>query len=136
MTMLKLDWLVEQRISEAIARGEFEHLPGAGQPLELDADPLLPDDLRLAYRILKNAGYAPPEVHALREIADLQRWIERTPDAESRRKALARLSLLRASLDSRSGAGRVLDDPRYAERLVARFDREAAQSPRKDHDRA
>ena len=55
-------YLAEGRIEEAIARGEFDDLPGAGRPLELDdIDPLLPEELRLAYRILKNAGSAPAE---------------------------------------------------------------------------
>ena len=133
--MLKLDWLVEQRIIDAIGRGEFEQLPGAGKPLALDDDPLIPEDLRLAYRILKNSGYAPPEVHYLRQIADLRSWIARAPDAKSQRKARARLSLLMASLDARSGFGRTLDDPRYAERLVAQFDREAAAHAPEDNDR-
>ena len=56
-------YLAEHRIEEAIARGEFADLPGAGRPLELDdVDPLLPEELRLAYRILKNAGFSPAEV--------------------------------------------------------------------------
>lgn len=50
-------YLAERRIEEAIERGEFDDLPGAGQPLDLDdLDPLLPEELRMAYRILKNAG--------------------------------------------------------------------------------
>ena len=60
------------KIAEAIARGELDDLPGAGRPLELDDDALVPEDLRLAYRILKNAGYVPPEVEALNEIAQLE----------------------------------------------------------------
>jgi hypothetical protein len=132
--MLKLDWLVEQRILDAVERGEFDHLPGAGRPLQLDDDPSMREDLRLAYRILKNAGYAPPEVHYLREIADLRRWMAHAPDAESRRKALTRLSLLMTCLNARSGGGCTLDDPRYAQRLVAQFDREAAADARKGND--
>ena len=50
-------YLAERRIEEAIERGEFDDLPGAGKPLDLDdLDPLLPEELRMAYRILKNAG--------------------------------------------------------------------------------
>jgi len=134
--VLKLDWLVEQRIRDAIERGELDALPGAGQPLVLDDDPLIPEDLRLAYRILKNAGYAPPEVRYLREIAELRRSIAQAPDAHSRSKALTRLSMLMAYLDARTGGGRTLDDPRYTERLVSRFDREAAANPRDDDDHA
>jgi hypothetical protein len=70
--MLVLEWIAEQRITEAAERGEFDDLPGAGQPLDLDDDPLVPGELRLAYRILKNAGFVPPELEAQREIRALE----------------------------------------------------------------
>lgn len=55
--MLALEIIAERKIEEAIERGEFDDLPGAGHPLDLDdLDPSLPEELRLAYRILKNAG--------------------------------------------------------------------------------
>lgn len=130
--MLDLEWIAERRIREAIERGDFDQLPGAGKPLALDDDPLVPEDLRVAYRILKNAGYAPPEVHSLRRIAELERWIACASGAEAKRKALARLALLRAALDARPGARRGLDDPRYADRLLGRFERGAASSERDD----
>ncbi len=68
-----LDFLAEQRIAEAIANGELDELPGKGRPLELDDDALVPEDLRLAYRILKNAGFVPPGVETLNKIAELER---------------------------------------------------------------
>ena len=50
-------YLAERKIEEAIERGEFDDLPGAGQLLDLDdLDPMLPEELRMACRILKNAG--------------------------------------------------------------------------------
>ena len=55
------------RIAEAMAEGAFDDLPGAGKPLALDDDTLVPEDLRVAYRILKNAGFLPPEVESRRE---------------------------------------------------------------------
>lgn len=79
-----LDFLVEQRLSEAVSRGEFDDLPGAGKPLALDDDPLVPEELRLAHRILKNAGFVPRAVE----------------DAE-RARAMKKLALLRARLDER-----------------------------------
>ena len=57
-----LEFISEQRIAEAIANGELDGLPGAGKALELDDDALVPEELRVAHRILKNAGVAPPEV--------------------------------------------------------------------------
>jgi hypothetical protein len=67
--------LAERKIEEAVSRGELEDLPGQGRPLDLEEDPLIPEDLRLAYRILKNAGYVPPEV-AARKLALLKTRIE------------------------------------------------------------
>ena len=63
--MLALEWIAERRIAEAVSQGEFDNLPGAGRPLDLDDDALVPEELRAAYRILKNAGIAPPEVKKL-----------------------------------------------------------------------
>ena len=60
-----LEFLAERKISQAIADGELDGLPGEGKPLDLDDDALVPEDLRLAYRILKNAGVTPPEVKKL-----------------------------------------------------------------------
>jgi hypothetical protein len=63
--------LVENRIAEAIARGEFDNLPGAGKPLALDDDLLVPEGERMALRIMKNAGCVPPGVERLAEVERL-----------------------------------------------------------------
>ena len=65
---LGLDGLIERRIQSAMARGEFDNLPGAGRPLALDDDPLVPASLRAAYRVLKNAGFVPPELAQIAEV--------------------------------------------------------------------
>ena len=63
--MLALEIIAERKIEEAIERGDFDDLPGVGQPLDLDDfDPSLPEDLRLAYRILKNAGMSDGDMAA------------------------------------------------------------------------
>lgn len=63
--------LIEQRIREAAERGEFDNLPGAGKALALDDDLLVPEEVRVAHRILKNAGYVPPEAQQISEINQL-----------------------------------------------------------------
>jgi Domain of unknown function (DUF1992) len=94
-------YLAERKIEEAIARGELDDLPGAGRPLELDDDALVPEDLRLAHRILKNAGYVPPEVQALREISQLERLVQRDcADAAAQAKAVKKLALLRTKVEA------------------------------------
>lgn len=90
-----LDFLVEQKLLEAVSRGEFDDLPGAGRPLDLEDDPLVPEDLRLAYRILKNAGFVPPEIETLNEIAALERL------AIGDATALKKLALLKARIEAR-----------------------------------
>ena len=89
-----LDFIAEQRIAEAIANGELDALPGAGRPLDLDDDALIPEDLRLAHRILKNAGYVPPELETLNEIAQLERL------AMGNATAVKKLALLKAKIES------------------------------------
>src|SRR5688572_2360260 len=66
-----MDAIAERRILEAQARGDFDDLPGTGAPLQLDDDSLVAEDLRAAYRVLKNAGYLPPELEIHREIREI-----------------------------------------------------------------
>jgi hypothetical protein len=97
-----LDYLVEQRLEEAVSRGELSNLPGEGRPLELDDDSLIPEDLRAAYRILKNAGFVPPEVEALTEISQLENLVNvGCLDAAVRSKAARKLALLRTRIEAR-----------------------------------
>lgn len=96
-----LDFLVEQKLQEAVSRGELANLPGEGRPLELDDDPLIPEDLRLAYRILKNAGFVPPEVEQLNEIVQLENLVARGDiDAQAHSRALRKLALLKTRIES------------------------------------
>jgi DnaJ homologue, subfamily C, member 28, conserved domain len=96
-----LDFLVEQRLEEAVSRGELTNLPGEGRPLDLDDDALIPEDLRLAHRILKNAGFVPPEVQMLRDIAQLETVVNgQGEDSASRARAVKRLALLRTRIES------------------------------------
>ncbi len=78
-------WFVEQIIREAMERGEFDHLPGAGKPMDLSAYFDLPEDVRLAYTLLKNADILPEEVELLRQIADLEQQALLETDAEHSR---------------------------------------------------
>lgn len=63
--------IAENRILEAEKNGVFENLPGMGQPLDLADDSAVPQDLRMAWKILKNAGCLPPEIEERKEIARL-----------------------------------------------------------------
>jgi hypothetical protein len=116
-----LDALAESRIEEAMREGAFDDLPGAGRPLVLDDDPLVPEHLRAAYRILRNAGFVPPEVEARRERARLATLITTLDDDAARRRALARLALVEARLEASGLKLRV--ERGYEAKLVERFGR-------------
>jgi hypothetical protein len=62
------DKLVEERIKNAQKKGDFNNLPGSGKPLDLDEGSCVAEDLRLAYKILKNADFVPPEIEIKNEI--------------------------------------------------------------------
>jgi hypothetical protein len=66
--MSLLDILAEQRLAAAAARGEFDNLPGAGMPQQWEDDLLVPEEVRMMNRILKNAGALPPLLEAWREL--------------------------------------------------------------------
>ena len=73
--MICFQKIAERRIIEAINRGEFDNLPGAGQPLELVDDSHVPEDLRMAYLMLKNAGFVPPEIYLIREFVKTEQLL-------------------------------------------------------------
>lgn len=93
-----LDELAEAIIEEAIERGALDNLPGAGRPLELEDDSMVPENLRAAYRILKNSGHLPQEVTTYSEIRNVESLIGRMQFGGERASAVKRLSLLRARL--------------------------------------
>jgi hypothetical protein len=73
-------WIAEQRIREAARAGLFDNLPGAGQSLSLEDDSHVPEDLRMAYKILRNAGYVPEESAARGDATSLSRLLRACPD--------------------------------------------------------
>ena len=88
--------LVEERIREAMERGDFDHLPGEGKPLDLDENPYA-GDRALAFHLLKSQHVLPPELELGREIdGDLKR--AEGILAEFRRKRAALREWQRASL--------------------------------------
>ena len=80
---------IEELIKHAIAKGEFDNLPGKGQPLDLSAYFEAPEDLRMGYGMLKGAGFVPEEAQLLKDIAALREELHSCTD-ESRRKELSK----------------------------------------------
>lgn len=90
--------IAEKRIKEAIEQGQFENLPGAGQPLNLEEYFSTPEEVRMAYSILKNANCVPAEVELLSEVSRLERAIEQTADVTARESLQRELTNRRTEL--------------------------------------
>ncbi len=122
MVMDLLDRLVEANINAASKRGVFDNLAGAGQPQNLDEDNGVPESLRAGYRLLKNAGFVPPEIQTRREIDSIDQLLRAatSDDAESRRLFKRRQWLeLRLAESSRGRA--LLADREYGAQLRDRL---------------
>ena len=70
--MLGFQKIVEEKIREAIERGDFDNLDGMGKPLETEEPTRIAPELRLAYKIMKNADLLPPEIQTLKEIERIE----------------------------------------------------------------
>jgi len=119
--MLTLDLLAEQHIREAQARGEFDGLPGTGAPLTLGDDALVPEELRVAYRMLKNAGYVPPELEAHCELRELEQMLQAVEDDGRRSALLSRINFLltRSAAGKRHGNLRI--ESAYFEKIAEKL---------------
>ncbi len=89
--------LAESKIRGAMARGEFDKLPGHGRPLKLEDLSRVPPELRSGVKLLRNAGCLPPELEARKEVTRLGTLLAATGDAAER----SRLSRLRADAELR-----------------------------------
>lgn len=119
--MLAFEIIAEKRIREAMERGEFDRLPGAGQPLRLDDDAMVPRELRMAYKILRNAGCLPPELELRKEILTLRDLLRAVEGDGERRTKIGELNRKLLKLGLMSGRTVDLDGfPEYRDRIAAR----------------
>ena len=93
------DKIVEERIRQAQKEGKFEELPGSGKPLP-EEQINTPDDIRLAYKILKNADCLPPELELKKEIRNTQELLSGMEETAEKYKTLKKLNLLIMKLNS------------------------------------
>jgi hypothetical protein len=77
---MNLDKIVEEMIKKAQERGEFDNLPGQGKPIDLSEYFEMPEEIRVAQSVLKNAGFSSPEVELLKEMAQLRQVLAETKD--------------------------------------------------------
>lgn len=98
-TTVSIEKFVEDQISKAIESGEFENLPGKGKPIDLRAYFETPEELRMAYAILKSNDFAPQEVEVLKEIDALRRKLDSCTDEEQKDKLRKEISDKKLAFD-------------------------------------
>lgn len=108
--MPTLDEHIAQSLREAQHSGELQSAASWGKPLDLaDGYAQTPEELRMAFKALKDAGFVPPEVETMKQIAALRQVIETdpaAPDAESMRRRLSELQQhLALRLEKLRGSG-------------------------------
>lgn len=121
------DKIAEEKIREAMKDGEFDDLPGKGQPLNLEDDSHLPQDIRLAYKILKNAGCLPPELELRKEIRTTEALLAGMQDTQEKYKQMKKLNYLIMKLNmSRRMSPALEENQLYYEKVLEKM------GPKKD----
>ena len=92
---------VDQLITAAVRNGDLDDVPYKGEPIPIDDDRHIHPELRMTYRILKNAGIAPPQVEEMKRIRAMEDELATVTDP-ARRDALAKqIGLERSVLQMR-----------------------------------
>lgn len=91
--------IAEEKIRQAQEAGEFDELPGKGKPLALEDLSGVPEDLRVAFLVLKNAGVLPPEAELRKEVYTLKDLLKHVDDEGRSREILKEIEARVIRLD-------------------------------------
>jgi len=114
--------IAERKIQQAIEEGQFDNLENKGKPLVDDGLDLVPEDLRMAYKIMKNAGVVPEEIELRKEIVNLNQLLNACAD-EAERKAI-RMKISEKQLKYNiimEARGKKITDIEYMEKIMDRL---------------
>lgn len=114
--------MVEERILVAQRKGDFDNLEGSGKPLNLEELVGVPEELRLSYKILKNAGCLPPEIELKKEITKTEDLLVAMEDTAEKYKVMKKLNFLIMKLNTLRNASVEFEMPeKYMSTLIERF---------------
>ena len=113
--------IAEQKILEAMKTGSLTSEKWKNKPLPLDDDRHVPDDLKMAYKILKNSGYLPPEIEEKKEVQRLEDLIAATEDEHERLQQMKKLNVLLMKIDAgRKNPSNIAQQDDYYRKVVER----------------
>ena len=117
------DRIIEERIRRAQQKGKFENLEGTGKPLVLENDGHVAGELRLAYKILKNADCLPPEIELKKEIERTEDLLSGMEDTAEKFRTLKKLNFLIMKVNSIGNMPMELEMPqKYSAKLVDKLE--------------
>ena len=120
--MFRHQKIVERKIKEAEIKGAFDDLPGQGKPLKLEDESRIPEDLRLAYKILNNANCLPPELDLKKEIRQMEDMLENIPDEKTKYRQIKRINFKIMELNMiRRKSPMLEEDQIYYSKILERF---------------
>ncbi len=124
MWFIAIHKIAERRIQNAIERGKFDNLPGKGKPLNLEDDSYIPEELRMAYKILKNANCLPPEMQLKKEIRQLKDLLVNLEDEREIYICCKRLNFLIMKLNITRPVSPLLEEDQvYYKKIVYRLNK-------------
>lgn len=114
--------IAERKIAEAMKTQDFTSEKWKNKPLPLDIDRNIPDDLKMAYKILKNSGYLPPEIEDKKEVQRLEELIAATEDEHERLRQMKKLNVLLMKIDAkRTSPSNIQQQDDYYRKVVERI---------------
>jgi len=130
LSLAFIERIAEERIKQAQKDGEFDDLPGRGRPLDLEDDAHVPPELKMAWRVLKNAGCLPPELEAEREIRTALELLEAMTDEAERYRQMQRLNLMITRLNETRRRPVFMEmEQAYYDKIVARVPVQKKRKP-------
>jgi len=124
--------IVEHRIRAAQEKGEFDNLEGSGKPLNFAADQSVAEELRLAYKILKNADCLPPEIELKKEIRQTEELLAGMSETAEKYRMMKKLNFLILKLNTLRQSCVVFDEPqKYSDKIIKKLESSAAKAEKK-----
>ena len=114
--------IADRKISEALQNGQLDIEAWRNKPLPMTNDNMIPGELRMAYKILKNAGYLPPEIETKKEIQQIEDLLKTCEDERIRVKQIKKLNFLVLKLNTMKGhAANIEGQDNYYRKIIERI---------------
>ena len=124
--------IVEERIRRAQKKGEFENLAGSGKPLDLLDDQMVAEELRLTYKILKNADYLPPEIELKKAIQQTEELLSGMGETAAKYRTMQKLNFLIMKLNTLRNTSIEFEAPqKYSDKLIEKLESSASRAKKK-----